>query len=354
MEFKQYSVSKDSTLFEVLEKMDEQMVKLLIVTDENSHYYSLISIGDIQRAILNKTSLNTEITAILRENVVVGYVNDDLQSLKEMVFKERIEFLPIIDHNNKIHDLILLKNLGAKFKTTDILKELSVVIMAGGKGTRLRPITYVIPKPMVPIGEKSILQIIVERFKAYGCNDFHLSVNYKEEMIAQHVKDIDLNVNFSFLREKKPSGTAGSLEYLKGKVQNTFIVSNCDIVIDQDYSEVYKYHKDNNNMLTAVAAMKRFSLPYGVMEVKDNGILTGLKEKPSMDFHVNAGVYFIEPEALDYIPINTFFNITDLMEKLMDDDKRVGVFPVSDGSWLDIGEWPQYQKTQEIFKARGL
>ena len=158
----------------------------------------------------------------------------------------------------------------------------------------------------------------------------------------------DYNINF--IEEEKPLGTAGSLYLLKNKLDKTFFVSNCDIIVDVDFKEMMKYHKENKNLITALSVVKDFSIPYGTLETKENGKLVGLREKPKMIYQINSGVYILEPEALNYISDNEFIHITTLMQRLIDDNKNVGVFPISDGSYFDMGNWDEYNKVIEKYK----
>jgi NDP-sugar pyrophosphorylase family protein len=222
--------------------------------------------------------------------------------------------------------------------------DLPVIIMAGGFGTRLKPLTNVIPKPLIPIGEKTIIENIFDRFAVHGSNRFYLSVNYKADLIKYYLENLNLEHEISYFIEDKPLGTAGSLSLLKGKINSTFFVSNCDIIIEQDYSEILKYHQENKNEITIVAALKNYAIPYGTIETGNNGQLLSLKEKPELTFKINSGMYILEPSLLDEIPTNEFFHITYLIEKIKLRNGNVGVFPVSEGSWKDIGEWDEYWK----------
>lgn len=192
--------------------------------------------------------------------------------------------------------------------------------------------------------KKTMLEEIFERFADYRCNEFHISVNYKAELIEYYIKQQKLPYNISFFKEVKPLGTAGSLTMLKGKINKTFIVSNCDILIDQDYSEILDYHKKNKNEITIVAALKHYPIPYGIIETGNNGNLLKLIEKPELTFQINSGMYFIEPQLINEIPEHEFFHITQLIDQVKERGGAVGVFPVSERSWRDIGEWSEYQK----------
>ena len=210
--------------------------------------------------------------------------------------------------------------------------------MAGGEGTRLRPLTNVIPKPLIPIGEKTMLEHIFDRFYKYGCKTFHISVNYKAALIEFYLKQQNLPYILSFFREEKPLGTAGSLALLKGKIKETFFVSNCDILIEQDYSEILDFHRNQKNEITLVAALKHYPIPYGTLETAEGGKLLSLHEKPELTFKINSGMYILEPHLIDEIPDNKFFHITQLIEKVLERGGNVGVFPVSEKSWKDVGE----------------
>jgi NDP-sugar pyrophosphorylase family protein len=237
-------------------------------------------------------------------------------------------------------------------QTDDVLAQYPVVIMAGGQGTRLRPITNIIPKPLVPIGDKPIVEIIMNNFCRHGASEFYMTVNYKAKMIEQYFDDIERTYTIGYVQETKPLGTAGSLYMLKDKIKSTFFVSNCDILIDDDYRQIMQYHKDNNNLITAVAAIKNYAIPYGTFETGQDGLLQKLSEKPNLNFLVNTGFYILEPEMLDLIPQEEFFHITHLMEKVIAQGGRVGVFPVSEKSWMDIGVWDEYNKTQKMLERK--
>jgi dTDP-glucose pyrophosphorylase len=343
---KSISIRNKSTLAVALKQMDAQKRKLLIVIDEQDCFFSLISIGDIQRAIIRNMALETAITAIVRKSIIVARIGDDLGLLKEKMKQHRIEFMPVMDANNKVVNVIFWEDL---FKEGDDIGpsfhfNLPVVIMAGGIGSRLRPFTNVLPKPLFPIGEKTVVEHIFDRFRAHGCNSFHVSVNYKAELIEFYLQQQNLPYSVSFFREEKPLGTAGSLSMLKGLINDTFFVSNCDILIDQDYSEVLQYHRQNKNEITVVAAIKHFPIAYGTIETGENGKLLCLTEKPELTFKINSGMYIIEPHLLEEIPENTFHHITQLIDLVTKRGGEVGVFPVSEKSWQDIGDWSEYLK----------
>lgn len=340
---KERTVSIDATIISVLKKMDSERVKMLFVFS-NDIFNGIVTIGDIQRAIIKNVDLTAPISSILNKSKIYAKPEDGIEKIKEIMLKIRTECMPVVDEQGNLEKVYFWSDL---FDTKSITRHkinLPVVIMAGGKGTRLKPLTYVIPKPLVPIGKKTILEEIMDQFEGIGCTKFYMSVNYKYDMIEFYLNQLDKHYEISFFREEKPLGTIGSVSLLKDKITTPFFVSNCDILIDQDYRDVYEYHKDNQNDLTIVTAVKSHSIPYGVITTGENGIMEGLSEKPETTYMINTGVYLLNPELINEIPENEFFHITHLMEKIKQRGGRIGCFPVSEKSWTDIGEWPEYLK----------
>jgi dTDP-glucose pyrophosphorylase len=328
--------------------MDKVASKMLFVFNEDS-FIGLLTMGDIQRAIIRNLPLSSYISEIIDSNKVYASIHEARESISEKMRRMRAECMPVLNDSGQLVDVIFWKDIfGSKTKPEKEKIDLPVVIMAGGKGTRLKPLTYVIPKPLIPIGEKTILQEIMDQFESIGCKKFYMSVNYKYDMIEFYLKQLDKTYDISFFREEKPLGTIGSVSLLKDKITTPFFVSNCDILIDQDYRDVYEYHKENSNDLTIVTAVKSHRIPYGVITTGENGIMEGLSEKPEKTYMINTGVYILNPELINEIPENEFFHITHLMDKIRVRGGRVGCFPVSEKSWTDIGEWPEYLKLIDV------
>ncbi|MDP3441703.1 MAG: nucleotidyltransferase family protein [Ignavibacteria bacterium] len=324
--------------------MDKLDKKLLIVIEKNK-FRGLLSAGDIQRAIIKNMPLDNGINKILRKKLRVASTEDAFISIRKMMLEFRMELLPVIDKENEIvkiyfwEDIFHEKNI----QPTDFFN-IPVVIMAGGFGNRLKPLTNVLPKPLIPIGDKTMLEEIFDRFSVYGCNKFYVSVNYKAELIKFYINNRNLPFTVNFFSENKPMGTAGSLSLLKGEINQTFFVSNCDILIEQDFSEILKYHQENNNEITIVAALKHIPIAYGAIETGNNGKLISLIEKPELTYKINSGMYILEPHLIEEIPVNEFFHITQLIENVRLRGGNIGVFPVSEKSWKDVGDWTEYLK----------
>lgn len=345
---KPHSIELSTTLLNAMKTMDMQKVKTLFVFN-SERFEGLLTLGDIQRAIIKNVALTEPVSRILNKNKVYGYVSEVETSIKEKMRSMRAEVMPILDENGNLVDVWFWSDL---FKKTELVQReqinLPVVIMAGGKGSRLKPITNVIPKPLVPIGDKTILETILDQFEEIGCKNFYMSVNYKADMMKYYLGQLEHQYDIEFFQEEKPLGTIGSVSLLKGKITTPFFVSNCDSINEQDYRDVYDYHVENHNDLTIVTMVKTFKIPYGVIETGEDGLMVSLSEKPELTYQVNTGVYILNPACIDEIPEGEFFHITHLMEKIKARGGRVGCFPVSEHAWKDMGEWPEYLKMIDV------
>jgi len=334
-------ISEKISLLDALKIMDSTRRKLLIVCT-GKRFIGVISIGDIQRAILSKRELTHPVMEYARTEITVAQVTDDLEKVKAKMRSDKIESMPIIDGNGDLYDVIEWDELFSEEDTKTVRPvDLPVVIMAGGKGTRLLPLTNVIPKPLIPISDKTIMEEIMSGFRAAGCERIYVSVNYMVETIKEYFSRKP-EWKLEYIQEKKPLGTGGSLYLLKGRINETFIVTNCDTLIDIDLHDLAEYHKNNHNMITVVTAIKTIHIPYGTIETVVDGVIKEMKEKPDLVFQVNSGFYVLEPEVLDYINDEEFLDMPVLIKRLTEKGFRVGAFPVSEGSWTDIGNWNEY------------
>lgn len=339
-------VDSASSIIQTMRIMDDVRTKSLLVFEEDK-FVGLITIGDIQRAIIANKPFSMPIKNLV-DNGFKTYAHpwDNIHQIKNWMIEVRAEFMPIMDANGNLVDVIFWDDVLSDTIAEDNrpLIDLPVVIMAGGKGTRLSPLTNVVPKPLVPIGEKTILEVILDQFESIGCHKFYMSVNYKADMIKYYLSQLDHKYDMEFFQEDKPLGTIGSVSLLKGKITTPFFVSNCDSINEQDYRDVYDYHMSNHNDLTIVTMVKSFKIPYGVIETGEDGLMVALSEKPELTYQVNTGVYILNPSCIDEIPEGQFFHITHLMEKIKARGGRVGCFPVSEHAWKDMGEWAEYLK----------
>ena len=294
-------VDSEKTIIQTMKMMDDARTKSLLVF-EGDRFVGMITNGDLQRAIIANKPFNTPISTLI-DNVNKKYAHqcDDIQQIKDWMKEVRAEYMPVLDAEGNLADIIFWDDVLSDTKAEDNRPkiDLPVVIMAGGKGTRLKPITNVIPKPLIPVGDKTILEEIMDQFEGIGCQKFYMSVNYKSDIMRFYLDQLEHHYDIDFFEETKPLGTIGSVSLLKGKISTPFFVSNCDIIIDQDYRDVYEYHQNNHNDLTIVTAVKGFRIPYGVIETGEDGLMTGLQEKPEQTYMINTGVYILNILSID-------------------------------------------------------
>lgn len=340
-------IEPDNTIKQALKKMDEAGSKIVFVVGEGDFLIGALSDGDIRRWILKGGHINAKAKAVMvcdPKYLEMGY---SPESAKKLVVKERLECVPVVDAQKRIKGAVWWFDF-FKDKTHKAVKlNLPVVIMAGGKGARLAPITNILPKPLMPIGDKPITQHIMERFANYGCRQIYMSVNFKAKLIKAYYSDINGDYDLEFIEEPKPLGTAGSLYLLKRKIKKSFFLTNCDVMVDADYADIFNFHRERGNKITIVGSMKHFTIPYGTCEIKTGGDLLAVREKPEYDFLVNTGMYIIESEIMRLIPDQTFMHMPQLIDKCLEKGIRIGVYPISEKSWVDTGQWEQLQETLE-------
>lgn len=339
-------IIKNILVRDAIKQLDASGKRILFVTDENERIIGSISDGDVRRWILKNGNFDDKVENMMNKNPVV--LNVDLKiKAQEVMKKNVIEALPLVDNENRIVDIIFINEFFYKDVSFSHNISTPVIIMAGGKGTRLYPYTKILPKPLIPVGDVSISERILERFCRFGFKDFYFTVNYKKNMIKAYFDELDKNYEIRFIEEEKFLGTAGSLYLLKEKINETFIVTNCDILVEANYIDILKYHKKNNNKITMVTSLKNYIIPYGVIKLNDYGEVIETEEKPEYSHLVNAGFYILEPEVLKDIPDNTFFHITDLINNYLKEGKKVGTYPITENSWLDMGEFKEMKRMEE-------
>lgn len=348
---KKVFIKPNHTIKQALRQMDAMGEKTLFVVDDHELLLGTITDGDIRRWILKGRNLAQGISKVMNAKPVCLNPNFEQKIAKQLMIKQMLECLPIIDGNKKVISAVWWVDLFEKESKKLKKLKIPVVIMAGGEGARLAPFTKILPKPLMPIGDKPIIEIIIDRFMDYGCDDFYLSLNYKSNIIKAYFNDFKHQYKIAYIEEESPLGTAGSLHFLKDRIKRSFFLSNCDILIEADYTDIFKFHQQKKNKITLVSSMKNFTVPYGVCEVEIGGILKGIKEKPEFDFFVNTGMYVLDKTVLEDIPKNKFYNMTDLIGDYLKKGERVGVYPVSEKSWLDMGQLEVLQEMLKKFEA---
>lgn len=341
-----FIINENATLIQAMQKIDVNANGILFVVNDDKKLCGAISDGDIRRWILRTGCLEANVQDIMNREPI--YLQDEkVDDIQLFMKKKSIVALPILDNKNQIVKIELLKHNNTIENVQNKLEDVSVIIMAGGKGTRLYPYTKILPKPLIPIGDIPILERIVNSFYDYGITDFLFTVNYKKNMIRSYFTELDKKYNIEYIEEEQPLGTAGSICLIERKFSKPVFVTNCDTLIRADYSDIYKYHLESNNAMTMVCALKHDTIPYGVIQTKENGEIKSISEKPSRSYLINTGMYIINPEIIKSIPKNKFFHMTHLMEKVIENNLRVGMYPVSEDSFLDMGEIEEMKRMEE-------
>lgn len=339
-----YCINENATIKEAMLTIDKDLIGGAFVVDDDKKIKGVITDGNIRRALLKGCSIDDSIKGIFNQKF--KYVNKFVskKKVKELMLKYKIRQVPVVDDEDKIVDLYFLDDLISYEE-----KDNYVFILAGGLGTRLRPLTDNIPKPMLKVGDKPILEHIIEQFKEYGYRNFIISLNYKGEIIEKYFGDGDrFEVNIEYVRETKRLGTAGSISLAKDKLTKPFIVINGDILTGIDFDSILNHHISHDYDITVGSRNYEIKVPYGVM-VTNGDIITSLEEKPVYNFYINSGVYVVSERAIKYIPDNKMYNMTDLIEDLIRDNKRCGVYKITE-YWSDIGRIDDFKKANEDIK----
>ena len=348
---KDKAVQPNITIRQAMKKISQSGEKCLVIVDEKNILLGTLSDGDLRKAILKGSEMSDSIQQIYQSNptaLIDGEYEDE--DVKNIFTQHKFDLIPVVNNRGELIDILLWDEIlinSKKGQKANI--NVPVVIMAGGKGTRMEPFTKVLPKPLVPIQEKPIIEHIIERFTEIGCSDFYLTVNYKGKILKAYFEELQPEYDIAFVDENEPLGTAGSLQYLKGKFDKPFFVTNCDIIIKADYASLYKFHQKNNYDITLVASAKEYIIPYGTCELNDDGHLSHINEKPQYNFLINTGLYVLNPDVLNLVPKDKFYHITHLIEDAKNQGKKIGVFPVDEDDWIDIGQWAEYQKAIDKF-----
>lgn len=358
MSWKQLTITADASVKIALKQLDLTTEKTLLVVDSSDKFLGAITDGDIRRHLLCGGELDEIIRPVYNPRaytVKAGHFNVD--AVRSMMLELKILVVPVVDDHGKIVDVVLFDEVVDRKESTRRFSlgniDIPVVIMAGGKGTRLTPFTQVLPKPLIPIGEKTILEIIMESFEQFHVTKFFFTLNYRGAMIKAYFDSIEKNSDITYLWEKDFCGTAGSLELLPGDIADTFIVSNCDIIVKADYAEALKFHKESQADLTVMSSIQHHVIPYGVVEYGEQGVVSGIKEKPEFSFPINTGVYIVNKSCLKMIPHGKVFNMTHMMEELIANGGRVVTYLVNERDYIDVGHWEEYNKAIDLMKGLG-
>ncbi len=342
---KQLFINKKATIKDALLKISKSGHRCLLVTDNLEKMLGTISDGDLRRAILKNQNLGQKIDKIYKKNPRFFYSkNYNLKKVKELFIKHKLDLIPVLDKTKKVEKIIFWNDIFKK-KKSENEKKTNIVIMSGGEGKRLLPFTKVLPKPLIPLNDKPIISHIIDSFENQGFKNINVIVNYKADLLNTYMSNYQKKSKIKIFKEKNPLGTVGGLYLLKNKVNDNFILTNCDILTaDLQYEEILNFHKKYNYDLTLVASLRNFSIPYGVCEINKNTSLSKIKEKPKFNFLVSIGMYVMNKKVLSSIKNNSKLDITNLIKRLKNKKYKIGVFPIDDKSWIDVGNWSDYNQ----------
>lgn len=341
---KSYTVFNHFNLAHALKVMNKNGQKCCVIVDSDYRLLGTLSDGDIRKVILKRSNLEKNIMNFCNKNskyFIEG--NYNYLQVKKAFLKGRYDLIPVLNKKKIVKKILLWHSFFGLRKKTDKKLNIKVVIMAGGKGTRLDPFTKILPKPLVPIKDKPIIEHITSRFIKYGMNDFYFTIKYKMKIIKAYFSGTKSNYKIRYLEEKKPLGTAGGLRKLYGKIKNTFFVTNCDVFIDMDLVDFFNFHKEEKLDISLVTASQKYTIPYGVCEI-NKGKLKKITEKPKLNYFVNAGLYLINPKVLKLIPKNKYFDMNHLIKKALEKSYKIGAYPVAQKHWIDVGQLAEYKK----------
>jgi dTDP-glucose pyrophosphorylase/predicted transcriptional regulator len=343
VELSKVTLSLESSIKEAMALIDESSLQIALVIDSTNYLIGTITDGDIRRGLLKGLRITDSIDTIIFRTPTVCNINDNREKILALSLKNNIQQIPLVDNNGKLVGLEVFKEL-LKSKT----RTNKVVLMAGGLGSRLRPLTDNKPKPMLHVGNKPILETIIENFAKHGFTEIILSVNYLSHVIKEYFGDgSKFGVNIEYIQEEKRLGTAGALSLMRDQLKEPFFVSNADLLTNVNYEHLLKFHNQMNANATMCVREYDFQVPYGVVNIENEKILS-IDEKPIHSFFVSAGIYMLSPDVLKKIPDDTFFDMPDLFEALIQSGMSPNSFPIRE-YWLDIGHLNDFERANSEY-----
>lgn len=336
-------LKKDASIKKSMQAIDNGTFKIALIVDDNMHLLGTLTDGDIRRAILKGLTLESSISNIYHKNPIQGTTSSSKSELLKLAETHKILRIPIVNNDGKLIALDTLEELAYTQKKAN-----KVVLMVGGLGTRLRPLTNTIPKPMLNVGGKPILETIVKKFHDSGFTNIIMCVKYKSEIIKDYFGTGEkFGVTIKYIQEDKRMGTAGALTLFKEKLTEPFFVMNGDLLTDVNFENLLDYHTINKSIATMCVREYDFQVPFGVVNL-DGHAIKSIVEKPTHNFFVSAGIYMLSPECIDLIPKNEFYDMPTLFDQLIKKDENIISFPLSE-YWLDIGRIEEYEKANNEY-----
>lgn len=338
-------VPPDTSVAESLERMDRSGIGILLICAPEKKLVGVLTDGDVRRYLLHNRSLNAPVSDLMNRNFI-SVPEAEKDTTHHLLEKSKINHVPILDIQGRIVDLVTALDF---IKKENHFYDNPVIIMAGGKGDRLSPLTKIIPKPLIPVGDQTMIELIMDNFRNNSFHNFYIIVNYKKELIKAYFEENNLSKKVAFIEEQEYLGTAGGLSLIKGLFNKTIILSNCDIIAKLDYSLMLDWHKDHDADLTILGVRRKIDVPYGIIKTNsDNNYVTSIDEKPNFSFMIISGIYLLEPSLIDSIPDNNTLGMDNFIEQTIASGKKVTCYPTENG-WFDIGQFDEYKNLLKHF-----
>lgn len=345
LEIKDFLIAEDLKIIEAVQRLDLVGKKTLFLV-KNDQMIAALTDGDVRRWLLKGGSLEAPVTMVANYSPKFIWEKDRLLAHKKLR-EWKIESVPILNEEKQIVSIILWDN--EEIGKGKVL-ELPVVIMAGGLGTRLFPYTKILPKPLIPVGELPIAEHIIHRFQRFGAEEFYFVVNHKKNMIKAYFNEINKDYKIHYIDEEKPLGTGGGISLLKGKINSTFLLSNCDVLVEADYETIYQFHKKNQYLITMVCAEKKIQIPYGVIRTNEKGEITDMEEKPEITIQTNTGFYVVEPQVIEDMKDNESISFPEIIQRYQRQGQKVGAYKINQNQWWDMGQLDEMEKMEHYLE----
>ena len=346
-ELNRFTVNPESSIKYALKKITNCGQRCVAVVNKNNDLLGTLADSDIRKALLGNKEIYKNIKSIFNKKSFYVYKNNfTYNELQNKILDKGLGIVPIVNDKKKLIEIFYLdklKKFNKKFSNP-------IVIMAGGKGTRLAPFTNILPKMLIPINEKPVIEHILDSFELYGFHNFKICINHKSVIVKSYFKEKNKH-KVLFSNENKPLGTVGGVRKINFKKNKDIIITNCDGIFEINFEALLDYHIQSKADITLVASRKLIKIPYGVCQLdKSQKFLKDLSEKPSMDFLVNTGLYIVKSEIIKLIPKNKYFDFTDLLSKAKKNKKKIAIFPIANDKWNDVGQWETLKVTEEAFR----
>jgi len=332
-----------SSIKEAMIAIDDGAMKIAVVVDDENRLVGILTDGDIRRGLIDGLELSSSIETIIQKDPIVCSINDSKETILAKSLGKKIYHMPVLDLNLK---LVGIEDIDSLLESKNRVNK--VVLMVGGLGSRLRPLTENTPKPMLKVGNKPILETIINNFKQYGFVDIVLSVNYKADIVKSYFGDgSDFGVSIEYIHENKRMGTAGALSLMRDKFDEPFFVMNGDLLTNVNFEHFLNFHNDNTSIATMAVREYEYQVPFGVVN-QDNGEITSIVEKPTQRYYVNAGIYILNPEVIEMIEDDVFYDMPTLFDDLISNNKAPVSFPVHE-YWMDIGQINELKQARDEY-----